>query len=635
VIRPEPSVDGGFAPLRDRDGYPPIEDHGLIGDGATAALVARDGAVAWLCAPRFDSPPIFARLLDARRGGHWRIAPADAAESRQAYVEDTGLLVTELRGPSGAVRITDALVLRPDADLSGQQRAGTGELLRDVRVLGGTVRLRLELGAPAGAVVERGGDGLSFHRRDRPDFTVRLGASRALTGEVTELDLESGEGLSAWLRWRLEGEGRPPVGDSEATVDERLAGTVRAWRAWAARIDYGGPHPDRVRRSAITLKLLDDLPGGAIVAAPTSSLPEVIGGSRNWDYRYAWIRDTAFAVYALHRIGLSREAASFLSWALEATSRSDRPRVLYDLDGRPPPAEQQEPGLEGYRRSAPVRWGNAAADQVQHDLYGEILDCAHQWARNHGTIDPPLWQQLRALVEAAAREWRLPDCGIWEVRTPGRPFTYSAALCQVALDRGARLAESFGHDADASRWGAAAADVRRRILDEAWNDELGSFAETLGGNTLDASLLALPLRRVIEADDPRMVATTAAVERRLGAGDGLLHRYLPEESPDGVGGEEGAFLLPSFWLVDNWAYQGRLDEALELYERLCARGGRLGLLPEQVDPSTGAFLGNYPQAFSHVGLISSGVTLRKLTEGKLPRRGRRGAVRDVPAPSSG
>jgi GH15 family glucan-1,4-alpha-glucosidase len=259
-----------------------------------------------------------------------------------------------------------------------------------------------------------------------------------------------------------------------------------------------------------------------------------------------------------------------------------------------------------------VRWGNAAATQVQHDIYGEILDCAHQWARSHGSIDEPLWRQLRVLVDAAARAWRLPDRGIWEVRTAGRPFTYSAALCQVALDRGARLAEAFGDRRDASRWRAAAAEVRRGILEEAWNPDLGSFAETLGGRTVDASLLALPLRRVIPADDPRMAATTAAVERRLGAGGGLLYRYLPEEFPDGVPGGEGAFLLPSFWLVDNWAYQGRLDEALELYDRLCALGGRLGLLPEQVNPSTGAFLGNYPQAISHVGLISSAVTLRKV-----------------------
>jgi pentatricopeptide repeat protein len=375
---------------------------------------------------------------------------------------------------------------------------------------------------------------------------------------------------------------------------------------------YRGPQEAVVRRSAVTIKLLDHFENGAIVAAPTSSLPELIGGSRNWDYRYAWVRDAAFSVYALHRIGLSHEAAGFLGWVLDAVERDGRPHIMYDLDGRRPPAEREDAELEGYRRSRPVRWGNAAAGQHQHDVYGEILDCAHQWAAHHGAIPGALWERLRKLAEAASREWRKPDHGIWEVRTRGRPFTYSAAMCQVALDRAARMAERFALPGPRDLWSRTAEEIRQTILEEAWDPQIQALTEHLGGGGLDASLLALPLRRVVKADHPKMVATTRAIVERLGTGQGLLYRYLPEESPDGLPGHEGAFLLCSFWLVDNLAKQGRLDEALDLYDSLCARAGTLGLLPEEIDPSTGAFLGNYPQAFSHIGVISSGVNLARL-----------------------
>jgi alpha,alpha-trehalase len=602
-----------FRPLRRVDGHLPIEDHGLIGDGTTAALVGRDGAISWLCVPRFDSPPLFCRILDLERGGAVTIAPTQLVGSGQRYESGTGVLVTEMRAPGGALRLTDALTIRKSADLAEDASASRGELLRSARVMEGQVELLVEIQPKRGKLAAEGGHVSTI--RDG-DLEVQVWGSQALDGSSTVRVLEGGEEFHLVLRWGSRWRRRPTLSPSDL-----LAATIDAWRHWVKRIEFDGPHEALVRRSAITLKLLDHFANGAIVAAPTSSLPEAIGGPRNWDYRYAWIRDAAFSVYALRRVGLSDEAWGFLAWVLDAVERHGRPRVLYDLDGELPPPERKDPDLEGYRRSGPVRWGNAAADQRQHDVYGEILDCAYQWAMRGGRIDTPLWARLASLVESAREEWWKPDHGIWEVRTAGRPFTYSAALCQVALDRGTRLAERFGLPGPIQKWRAAAAEIARVILEEAWDPEQGSLTEHLGGGGLDASLLSLPLRRVVRADHPKMVATTEAIGRRLGAGDGLLYRYLPQESPDGIPGPEGAFLLCSFWLVDNLAGQGRLEDAMALFDSLCARANPLGLLPEQMDPVTGAFLGNFPQAISHVGLISSAVNLARKTR----RSGKRAA----------
>lgn len=574
-----------FAPLPRIDGYLPLEDHGLIGDGSTAALVARDGTVAWLCVPRFDAPPLFCGLLDVTRGGGFRIALDGLTEGHQAYEPDTGVLVTELRSPEATIRVTDAMTFVDGASLLDEREMARGELLRRIEVLRGPAAVRIVL-AP----------------RDGADASgVHLESSLPLTGWETHVQLN--EGAVAWvaLRWRSQAEG--------GRHEDVLERTRQAWLAWSTHLRYDGPQRALVRRSALTLKLLDYFGNGAIVAAPTSSLPEAIGGSRNWDYRYAWIRDAAFSVDALRAIGLVDEARGFLRWALRAFARSGQPRVLYAVDGTAPEPERVDPDLDGYRHSRPVRWGNAAADQIQHDVYGEIVDCAHQWAMHHGNLPPDLWAQLRGLIDAASLAWRSPDQGIWEVRTPGRVFTYSAAVCHVALDRGARLAERFGLDGDVAGWRRSAAEIREAILTEAWDDTERLLTEHLGGGNADASLLTLPLRQVVPATHPRMVSTTSAIVRRLGAGHGLLFRYLPQQSPDGLPGHEGAFLLCSFWLVDNLALQGRREEAHALYESLCARANAVGLLPEQIDPASGAFLGNFPQAFSHVGVIQSGIRL--------------------------
>jgi alpha,alpha-trehalase len=595
-----------FLPLRDVDGYPRLEDLALIGDGTTCGLVARDGTIPWLCVPRFDAPPLFASLLDAERGGRFRVAPAGATESRQRYEEDTGVVVTELRSPDGVVSVTDLLTLRAGARLEEPIASSRGELLRLARVEHGRVRLRLELEPRGGVEVVSAGGGLLLRSPSRDDLDLRLDASRELDRLPAEVELETGDELELLLHW----DGRP----RRRGIDGRrlLDDTLGAWRTWLGEFAYEGPQEPLVRRSAITLKLLDYHANGAIVAAATSSLPEWIGGERNWDYRYTWIRDAAFSVYALRRIGLHEEAWSFLAWVLDALERDGRPRILYSLDADTPDEEVEDPELRGFRGSSPVRWGNAAAGQRQHDVFGELVDCAYQWVAWGGGLDDTLWRRLSGLVEAAGREWTEPDHGIWEVRSPTRPFTYSAAMCQVALDRGARLAERFGHQGEAGRWRSEAERIGEEILENAWNPERETLTEHLDGTGhLDASLLSLPLRRVVPADHPRMVATTAAVAETLGAGDGLVYRYLPDESPDGLEGDEGAFLLCSFWLVDNLAGQGRLDEAGALFDSLCSRVNHVGLLSEQIDPTSGMFLGNFPQAFSHVGLISSGVNLAR------------------------
>lgn len=599
--------DPPFEALEYPGGYVPIEDHGLIGDGSTAALVARDGTVDWLCVPRFDGDPLFASILDREEGGAFVLRPEGLQAARQWYVEDSGVLVTEMRTSSGTAEVRDALTLRSGADLAEDVPADRGELVRCVRVLDGTVRLRVDV-APRGGVEPAAiGGGYALHCPSRPQLNLQLHASPGLDAPRTTVELEAGDTLDLSIRW-----GHLPLRHHPHPPRRLLERTVDVWRQWARCIHYEGPQTAMIRRSAITLKLLDHVENGAIVAAPTSSLPETIGGSRNWDYRYAWVRDCAFSVYALRRIGMSTEAWAFLAWVLDCAERHGGPRVVYDLDGAVCPKEEEDESFAGYRGSRPVRWGNGAAYQQQNDVHGEIVDCAYQWGRAGGTVDPNLWKRLRSNVEAASRLWNEPDHGIWEVRTPGRLFTYSVALCHVALDRGAKLARDFDLPGDAAGWRRQAETLRETILREAWDEERGALIEHVGeAGGLDASVLALPLRRVVSAQHPRMVATCRAVAEELDAGDGLLYRYRPEVSPDGFDEEEGAFLLVSFWLVDNLALQGRLEEAHDLYERLCSRANTLGLLSEQLDPGSGRFLGNFPQAFSHVGVISSGITLAR------------------------
>jgi GH15 family glucan-1,4-alpha-glucosidase len=603
-----PLLDPGpaFRPIQMHGGYPPLADLGLIGDGATAALVGLDGSIRWMCVPNFDSEPLFGALLDHARGGEFSVAPEGLIEARQRYEPDTGVLITELRSDAGVVQLTDVLALRAGADLTDDAPANRTELIRSAVVLSGSVRLRINVQPRGGAQCRPAFNGLAIECQRQPKLRLHLRSNRTLSGLQSTHDLQQGDRLNLVLSWgRLH---RHHPLDAEA----RLSETADAWRRWMTGFRYNGPLPAIIRRSAITLKLCDHWASGSLVAAPTSSLPAPVGGIRNWDYRYTWIRDAAFAVFAMRRIGFVNEADGFLGWVLDAFERSGQARIMYTIDGDPIPDEWEDGELEGYRRSAPVRWGNGAADQRQHDVYGEVLDCADQWVKGGGQFDAALWGGLRGIADAAGEAWREPDQGIWEVRSSGRIFTYSAAMCQVALDRAASIGERLGLTGPIAQWRSQAADLRETILTRAWNDEAKTLSEHLdGGASVDASLLALPLRGVIEADHPRMVATTAAIAERLSAGGGLLYRYRHDASPDGLAGDEGAFLLCSFWLVENLAHQGRLEEAEQLYESLCARASPLGLLSEQIDPSSGELTGNYPQAFSHIGVISSGVTLAR------------------------
>jgi alpha,alpha-trehalase len=594
-------------PVERVDGHPLLEDLGLIGDGRTAALVGRDGCVEWLCAPTFDSPPILCGLLDDDRGGCFRIAPDRLRASRHRYEGDTPILVTEMMGPDGTLRVTDLMTLRSGADLTEDAVAARGELLRIVEVTTGRVRVVIDIEARGAEITDGTGRGLSFRSPGRPDLGLHMGSDRPLHGKRTTIDLAEGDRMSVILRWGSSG----PHGD-HPDPDDLVAATRTAWERWMEGVVHKGPGAEQVRRSAMVLKLLDDFGTGGLVAAPTSSLPEHVGGDRNWDYRYAWVRDAAFTVHAFRRIGLAHESRSFLGWILDIAEDDDPRRVMHTVSGGRVPDEVVDPDLRGYRGSHPVRWGNAARDQRQNDVFGEFIDCAWQWARESGELDEQVRERLWRHADAAARVWTEPDAGIWEVRSAPRRFTYSAGLCHVALDRAARLAEQFGPRDRVTGWRDEAGRIQRAIIEQSWDERRGAFMDCLGGSgerALDAAVLTLPLRHVLDARHPRMASTIDRIADELGAGNGLVYRYNPDEFEDGVEGGEGAFLLCSFWLVDCLAALGRTDEAGDLFASLCDRASPLGLLPEQVDPTTGGFVGNFPQAFTHLGLIASSIIL--------------------------
>jgi GH15 family glucan-1,4-alpha-glucosidase len=578
-----------------------IEDYGVIGDTETAALVGRDGSIDWFCAPRFDSGACFAALLGGPEHGRWSIAPREPpVATRRRYVGDTVTLETTFETASGVVTLVDCMPQRP----------GHSEIVRLVHGVRGEVPLQLDLvirfdygsivpwvrtidgvlravgGPDAVAVwsdVPLHGEGLTT----KAEFTVPAGATRAFR-----------------LVWYPS---HRPVPQPIDAVDE-VERTHQWWRTWAGRCTYRGPWRDAVVRSLATLKLLTFEPTGGIVAAVTTSLPEQLGGIRNWDYRYCWIRDASFTLDAFLAGGYTEEAVAWRDWLLRAAAGDPaKLQILYGPAGERRLPELILEFLPGYEGSAPVRIGNAAHTQCQLDIYGELMNSMHL-ARLAGIDpDPNLWGLQDALIRLLEQRWREPDEGIWEMRGPRRHFTHSKVMAWVAFDRAIKAVEQFGYDGPVEEWRATRDAIHREVCRHGYDPARGAFVQYYGATALDASLLMIPLVGFLPADDERMIGTVAAVERELLV-DGFVHRYRPTEHSahvDGLPPGEGTFLACSFWLADNYVLQGRRDAAVAMFERLLGVRNDLGLLSEEYDPRSRRLLGNVPQAFSHVSLVNT------------------------------
>ena len=594
--------------------YRPIEDYAVIGDRVSLALVSRTGSIDWACFPRMDSPSVFASILDVVKGGCWSITPTGDYHVERRYLPNTNVLETTFITDAGAATLTDFMP-PPTVEL---ERPGDSSIFRILRGVRGEVEFAINFGPrfdyaraiPIWSVQEGMGvrashfnQALTLYTDIAMEVEDDVAMATVTVGPGDERALVASYRRPASLLWRQ-------LSEDLATAAE--AATAHYWRSWIERCTYEGPHNDLVRRSALVLRLLDYAPTGAIAAAGTTSLPETIGGIRNWDYRYSWIRDASFTLYSLYMLGYPEEGENYLSWILDMTRGQPRSlKVLYGIGGEQENVEFELPHFDGYKGSRPVRVGNGAQNQRQLDIYGELLDSAYLLHRYGGTVTDDLWPLLRAVVEYVCEVWREPDYGLWEVRMAPWQFVYSKVMCWVAVDRGLWLAEDCGFECNREAWERTRDEIRAEILEKGYNEERGCFTQAYGYEDLDASLLALPLRRFIDVDDPRMLGTIERIreELALGGTDHLLWRVSPSFE-DGLKGTEGAFLLCSFWLVDCLTALGRLDEAETLYDRLCGYANDVGLFSEMVDPATGAHLGNFPQAFAHVALVNSAVHLQ-------------------------
>jgi GH15 family glucan-1,4-alpha-glucosidase len=606
--------------VRYRARYPPISDYGAIGNLRTVALVGRDGSIDWCCLPEMDAPSVFAAILDLEKGGSFRVAPRGMERGEQEYLADSNVLRTTFRGDGFLLSIVDFLPLAGDLAGSGGARTAP-EIHRLISVEGGEAEVdvlwspRFDYAREAPEIV-RGSGGFVA---SAGDHRLALGGLDEAEGRVED----DGAGAAVAARPRLR-PAQPRVlvtrwaaeerGCGVAATEELLEETLSAWRGWvrADRGDGGyawaGSHSSLVTRSELALKLLTHNDTGAIAAAPTTSLPEEIGGVRNWDYRFTWIRDASLTAQALASLGHSREAEDFLLWAervSEARCGDDwHVQIMYGLHGEAELTEVELDHLEGYRGSRPVRIGNAAAKQLQLDVYGELLDSAYELVRRGIELETPLLDFLGGLADRAATRWPEPDYGIWEVRRDPLNFVYSKMMIWVALDRALHLAEAVRLPGDRDAWSRARAEVRASILAHGYNREVGAFTQAYENRAMDASNLMLPLHEFLPIDDPRVQGTIDRILRDL-TRNGLVYRYRTDEADDGLPGGEGAFGLCTFWMVDALALSGRLDEAWEIFDGMAARANHLGLLPEQIDSDSGEFRGNFPQAFSHIGLINS------------------------------
>ena len=606
----------------DRDEIFPIGAHGIIGDGLTAALVRCDGVIDWLCLPHFDSPSVFAAILDPLRGGRTAITPSRRPfESLQRYDPDTNVLESLFRvHDQGIVRLTDYMPWTDDPRASIHEvhrriecREGEVELevIFDPRFDYGRESPKLELGEHG--VLARGANGMQMvavlgnggEWERRPEGGMRA-SFRLRSGQrcwmVLSWDAPKAEPISAYRPF------------------EQLRATRHAWREWSRRLRYDGPWRHHVLRSALVLKLLIYAPSGGMVAAPTTSLPEWLGGRRNWDYRFAWTRDTALAIRAANRIGYLDEAGAFFHFMRDALDRVQGLRVVYPIKGEEVPGEHVLQNLEGYAGSSPVRIGNDARQQLQLDTAGALLDAAFLYERFGGSLTLRAWRHLRDVVESVRANWRKPDHGLWEKRGILRHNVHSKLMSWVALDRGQRLAPLFGGAPEQAAWQKAAAEVREDIVKKGLDPDGAHFVSAYGGNDPDAALLTLPTYGLLPPKDPKMLATLEWIQRELGSGS-FLYRYRSE---DGINGPEGAFLLCGFWLAEALVLAGRLDEAQEVFETHAESSNHLGLLSEEIDPSSRDLLGNFPQAFSHLGLINAatridrGLRVRDEGSEKLP-----------------
>ena len=612
---------GGRTPSRSA-GDLPLSEYALIGDGHTAALVARDGAIDWLCPDRFDAPAIFCRLLDAERGGFFRVGPTGAADVTFRYADDTNILQTEWQTAAGFLRVIDFMPMR----IAGGGQRST--VLRRIECVSGEVDVEIEFAPtpeyarapvrfePDGRNWIAKGGGASARLAVSDEFDASVDASTLRATLSGRFPLRTGDVRWACATFGTDG-ALPAINLAEA--EAVLAETQREWERWVARGYFEGPYAGLLRRSALVLRLLVHTPSGAVVAAPTTSLPEEIGGVRNWDYRYCWLRDAAWIVSAFMGLGYHDEAMAFIAWMKERLLATDVPAIVYTVGGSTPREEAELDQLTGWRNSRPVRIGNAAAAQRQNDVFGEVIDaiyiCSEQMPSMQ-PLEPDLFRVVAKLADAAAERWNEPDRGIWEVRGEARPFFSSRLLCWMALDRALRMAlrDGLGTPHERARWTAARNAAGHSLLTEGFHRGVRAFTWVIGDPTLGADSLLVARSRLLPPDDVRITQTLARIREQLSE-HGLLRRYMTD---DGLPGSEGAFTACSFWEVDALALCGRVDEAEVLFNRIVAHASDLGLMSEQIEPRSGELAGNYPQGFTHLALIRSALTIAEAR--RLPDR---------------
>ncbi len=596
--------------------WPQIGDYGIIGDCRSAALVSREGSLDWLCWPRFDSPAIFAALLDREHGGHWRISPVGATTFKRRYAPDSNVLETQFIGQSGSATVTDVMA-STSSPLHRDKLQPDHEILRRVECTSGQMEVEIDFfprsnyGEKEVQIRELGKLGLCF-TIGRGAYWLRSSVPLVLTGERAHARLRLRAGEVLRFSFTYSEEAPAVLRPLDAAFDRRIEHAITGWQNWGCRANYDGSYRQAVIRSALALKLLTYLPSGAVIASPTTSLPEKIGSNLNWDYRYCWLRDSSLTIRAMLELGYWDEAEDFLDWLLQAT-RLTQPklRILYSVYGGNAPVERELRHLSGYKDSSPVRIGNAARDQLQLDVYGEVIDAAAQFAFHGGHLDRDMQKVLIGFGNFVVDNWNLPDEGIWEPRFGRQNHTHSRLLCWTAMDRLIRLGkQGLLQDGPIERYEEVCNLIRRQIEHHSWNERMQSYVSVLDGDQLDASLLLFSWYGFDEAGSERMRGTHRAIRQQLGTPEGLLYRYKKDDP-------EGTFALCSFWEAEYLALGGgSLHEAQQLFAHLLQYGNDLGLFAEEIEPSTGAALGNFPQAFTHVGLIGTALSIRQREKGE-------------------